>query len=231
MLFMFKNFIYLLMAVCLLACSKTRNKPMTYSIEDVQDVHYNFHAISLPISFTKISGDKENIVISITGLPNGMKGVFSVDRFNPDFTVVLNLEHDTFINGGIYPLKISAISSSGVVKSDLFNLTIPDSCGGYFAGEYTLIRTLINASGTTTDTSYYTALIKQNSPNEIYFTRKNWPDMFSGVVVDCDKKIININGNSASKYTTSFTMSPTTIYINDTNSYFKYRSIQRYIMK
>jgi hypothetical protein len=130
--------LFLLATSILWSCSKKCDvEKMNYSVNGITDIDYNYKLIQIPIDVTFISGVQEKVDLTISGFPNGFISKFSTKSGIPSFKTILEINHDSIISKGLYPINIECKSESGVIKNFKLNLNVTnDYCSNFWDGTY-----------------------------------------------------------------------------------------------
>lgn len=114
---------------------------MNYIVNGVTDINYGYKPIQIPLDINYISGVQEKVDLAISGFPNGIISTFSTQSGIPSFKTVLEINHDSIISKGIYPINIECKSASGLTKNFKFNLNITnDYCSNFWDGTYDMTQ-------------------------------------------------------------------------------------------
>lgn len=194
----------LVIAVGFSACKKeqpsTNNEPKTnFTINGVSNltIPANF-SDSLFLNILHVGGDQENVKLTLTGLPDKVTHKFSADAGTPTFSSRLIITGD-YATIGTYPLKLTATSTSGVVKNVDFDLIVAKAidCAGDMAGSYPFA---VQCAGGSPNTGNAVVIKEPGTTNEIQI--QGVMDFPVKAILDCAAKTITIP--SYTDYGTSY---------------------------
>lgn len=181
----------------LLSCKKDQPQKMDFSISGLKDTTFNYQKLTENINVKFTSGAKNNVNLTVSGLPKGLNAQLSSKSGTPDFNSNIELTHNDYIVAGIYPIKIIANADDGTEKSTEFKLTVNGGCGDFASGNYTTEITY-TGSGELFSKTQYRLAVKSDNPNRVFFYEGNNKDADFYADVDCGALSVSIPTQSKS---------------------------------
>ena len=131
--------VFLFAALVVVSCHK-KSSNISFSVSGAQDITLAHDTVNayLPLMVNLLSGPKDSVTITLTGMPVGVSlspAVLSgTAPYSDSFAIATS-----HVVAGTYPITLTATSKSHITKTYTFNLviTLPADCASSLTGLYT----------------------------------------------------------------------------------------------
>lgn len=207
-----RKIFYASLAVTLListaiSCKKKTTTPFTYTVSGLTDLSvYVGDSVTLPLQVSTLTGDAENVTLSVAGLPANVRGTITPASGKPNFNAQLKISADAGSTDGTNVITVNAFSSSTGTKPYNINLTVSE-CSGDVIGLY-------NGTDVSGNSSYQyqnMTVLAGSQPNHIKI--QGW---FDDIQLHCSSHTLTATPQAGNGYTLtgSGTFTSNTITIN-----------------
>ncbi len=108
-----------------LYAAKAYDTDFNFIITGIKDIECNIgESMTLPINLHWISGDQQNVALSVSGVPDGVNVTFETTEGNPDFATNINIEATESAAAGFYSISVIATADNGRTRTYTFDLEV-----------------------------------------------------------------------------------------------------------
>lgn len=109
------------------ACNKDDDEPGVFTLAGVRNVNMSSaDSNQLTLSVTQVSGERQDVRLTFSGLPAGVTAVYNSEANSPDLSTTIGFTSDFTAAGGSHPVVVTAASAQYSI-ADTFDLQLPDS--------------------------------------------------------------------------------------------------------
>lgn len=109
----------------------SNHDPFTYTVNNIENVSvHQGGSASKNLEVKLLTGNSENVGLSLSGLPAGLTSNFTVSSGLPTYSTTLNINADATAAVGTYPVTLKATSSAGTQNYN-FNVTVSATTGSF----------------------------------------------------------------------------------------------------
>ena len=161
-----------------LYAAKAYDTDFNFIITGIKDVSCNIDAsLMLPINLHWISGEQHNVVLSASGIPEGVNIEFEEPEGSPDFATNMNIVITQSASAGVYPISVTGTAGNGRIRTYTFDLEINSVLSAEFtikdATTWTPENPSMNAAASATIKLYASQLSFDDNMPEYTFVADN----------------------------------------------------------